>query len=231
MIAVTNSLPEHLNPQLSANRQPYSFSKSLQNDERLFFYLQAMQEAFSLQLDRIEREYLYDEIEMGELFEKLYDRPIFISLDDAIQMLEIFSKITFFKERTIIYHKVCQGHVDDLIRDKIPNKEIDDVEKNTNLAWGQRPDLKSFSIRRVENSNLVSLGNLNKTFYLIADYTHVDNHQNCDAPSFKKLSIQERSFESVLDEFKDKISSSSTNSGQEWAALARLVFGERLNIV
>lgn len=209
------------------------FAEDIQKDEELLFYLEAFIKASSIQLTRIEENYLYDQLENGNLLASLSEGLTQLTLIQAVDFIKFLGGCSYYKEEAYRLHKVCKGHFDKLVRRSVPYRNEEHIKKEEQKileAWKQKEGVKpeSAMIKQSVSRNLAFTRRF-CDFYV--SYTHIDNFQDCSYPYTKKRFIQDSSFEGVIHQFEEKIKLHKLDEKAEWSKLAKQIFGENLVLI
>ena len=215
------------------SEKPVSFSKEIEKDPELFFLVNLMAKALPAQLKRFEELYIYEEIEKGDIFDALSETSVTTTVDQVIDLIKILAKHSYYREETFRLHKVCKGHFEERVRDRVryrSRKHIEKEEKKILEEWKQKVNIKpsSITIKKIVYRNASCLWRL-ADFYV--NYTHLENIPECSYPKTKAQFVQDVCFTSVLERFESKIKNFSLNWEREWGVLAQKIFGSNLILI
>ncbi len=232
MAALSSTNVSAFTPSLSSNLERLEFSKEIQNDTELFFLINVMLDATSAQLKRFEDLYIYDELEKGEIFEKLSEQIVNLSVNEAIDLVKILAKHSNYRKVYLRLHKVCQGHLNERIKIRQPFRSqdhTDKVEQKLLNEWKLKKEIKpmSIQIRQYVYRNLFYTKKF-CDFYI--SYTHIDNAQSCSHPFVKLQTTCDQYLESILERFEAKINQYGLDPKVEWGVLAKRIFGKNLKL-
>ncbi len=230
-ISAVSNPPNRNTPDFYDHQINQPFAQPIQNDKQLYFYIDTFLKVVPIQLKKIDDLYFYENLEMGNLLEEVTERPVQVTVEQAMEMIKSIAKHSFFKEETHTLHKVCQGHIRQMGKSNIRPKNIARDEKALLREWESKKEIKSVSVIREVTPTLFRVLTINKHYDLYLNYTHIDNHPGCSFTYVKERSIKDLSFESVLNQFESKIESACLDKDLEWGKLAKQVFGENLLIV
>lgn len=214
-----------------SSKEELKFTNHIQKDEELFFLLSVFVKALVLQLERVEKFYLYDEIEGGEILEELSEKNVELTIDEAIDLIKVLASSSYYVESSTKIHKVCDGHKNERIKTKIKPKDYEKIEQGILTGWKEDQNLKTFSLLRVNHAVLFRIGPLNRYYDIYAEYIHKDNIPECSSYTLsKRQATQNICLVSILDKFEEKISNYKLNRELEWSKLTKFVFKERLTL-
>lgn len=209
------------------------FAEAIQKDETLIFSLKAFIKASSIQLDRIEQNYLYDQLENGELLALLSEGPTQLTWMQAMSLIKFLAGCSYYKEEAYRLHKVCKGHFDQIVKSAVPYRNEEHIKKEEQKileTWKQKSGVNpdSVTIKQFVYRNLFYTKRLCD---FSISYTHFNNLKDCTYPFIKKRFVQNCSFESIIEQFENKIKCHNLDREVEWSKLAKQIFGENLVLI
>lgn len=205
----------------------------IQKDEELLFYLETFIKALSIQLDRIEKNYLYDQLQNGDLLVNLSEGSTQLTITQAKELIKYLAKCSYYTEEAYHLHKVCKGHFEERVKVNVPyrnEKHIQKEEQKILEEWKRKEGIRAESVK-IKPSVHRNLFFTNRLCDFYIDYAHVDNFKDCSSPCIKKLTVQNLSFETVIRKFEDTIHLYNLNNEGEWGKLAKRIFGENLVLI
>lgn len=209
------------------------FHEALRSDSNLSGWLKTWVQSLKKQLDQIEDLYLYDELEKGDVLEELSEREVKLPLKEAVHLIRILTRHSFFKHQLIKIQKICQGHTDRFITERIREDHLKDEKNKLTEKCNGDKNIKEFKVYDTEEPRLIRIPFLQSKLYnLHLDYTHVDNVPSCHQYKLIKTSeTKDKSFEEVLKLFESKLKEYRLDAKHQWAILVQQVFGKNLKLM